>query len=108
MARMMKMWLVAAALLTILSTSLFGQTAATGALTGTVRDSSGAVVPNATVTATNIGTSQARVTATPPDGIYKFGFLPPGDYKLKFEATGFSTAEVPSLTITVTETAVLD
>jgi hypothetical protein len=107
---MKKTRLAVAVLLTILSAShlSFGQTAATGALTGTVKDSSGAVVPNATVTATNLGTSQARVTATTADGIYKFGFLPPGDYKLKFEAAGFTTSEVPSVTITVTETAVLD
>jgi hypothetical protein len=43
---------------------LMGQTADTGALTGTLKDSSGAVVPNATVTATNIGTSQARTSTT--------------------------------------------
>ncbi len=44
--------------------ALLGQTAATGALTGTLKDSSGAVVPNATVTATSIGTGQARTAST--------------------------------------------
>ena len=87
---------------------LLGQTAATGALTGSLKDASGAVVPNATVTATSIDTGQARITATDADGTYKFGLLSPGDYKLKFVAPGFNTAEVPSVTITVTETAVLD
>jgi hypothetical protein len=87
---------------------LCGQTAATGALTGTVKDSSGAVVPKATVTATSLGTGQSRVIATDDNGIYKFGFLPPGGYKLKFEATGFTSAEVPAVTVTVTETAVFD
>jgi hypothetical protein len=87
---------------------LFGQTAATGALTGTVKDSSGAVVPNATVTATSIGTGQSRTAATDAQGTYNFGLLAPGDYKLKFEAAGFSTFEVGSVTIVVTETAVLD
>ena len=48
----------------ILAPSAFSQTAATGALTGTLRDSSGAVVPNATVTATSTGTGQARTTKT--------------------------------------------
>ena len=84
------------------------QTAATGALTGTAKDSSGAVVPNATVTVTNIGTGQARTATTEADGTYKFGLLAPGDYKLKFEATGFSKLEVPSVSIVVTETTVLD
>ncbi len=87
---------------------LFSQTAATGALTGTVKDSSGAVVPNATVTVTSIGTGQSRTATTDAQGTYNFGLLAPGDYKLKFEATGFSTFEVGSVTIVVTETAVLD
>ncbi len=88
--------------------SLFGQTAATGALTGTLRDSSGAVVPNATVTVTSIGTAQVRTATTSADGTYKVGLLPPGDYSLKFAANGFNAVEVPSVTIVVTETAVLD
>jgi hypothetical protein len=87
---------------------LMGQTADTGALTGTLKDSSGAVVPNATVTATNIGTSQARTSTTEADGTYKFGLLPPGDYKLRFEASGFNTAEAPRVSIVVTETSVFD
>jgi len=88
--------------------SLFSQTAATGALTGTLRDSSGAVVPNATVTVTSIGTAQVRTTTTSGDGTYKVGLLPPGNYSLKFEAAGFNSLEVPSVTVVVTETAVLD
>ena len=50
-----------------LSPALLSQTAATGALTGTLKDSSGAVVPNATVTATNLGTAQVRMTSTDAD-----------------------------------------
>ena len=92
----------------LLAPSLLSQTASTGALTGTVKDSSGAVVPNATVTATSLGTDQSRTTTTDAGGVYKFGFLPPDNYKLKFEASGFTTAEVPSVTVTVTETAVFD
>jgi hypothetical protein len=100
---------LALALLSMVSSPrLLGQSAATGALTGTVKDSSGAVVPNVTVTATSVGTDQARTSATDASGTYKFAFLSPGAYKLKFEAAGFNTAEVPSVTITVTETDVLD
>jgi hypothetical protein len=88
--------------------SSFSQTASTGALTGTVKDSSGGVVPNVTVTATSIDTAQARTSTTDADGTYRFGLLPPGNYRLRFEAAGFGPVEVPSLTIAVTETAVLD
>ena len=92
----------------ILAPSLFSQTAATGALAGTLRDPSGAVVANATVTAMSTGTGQSRVTTTSSDGTYKIGLLPPGSYSLKFEAMGFNTIEVPSITVVVTETAILD
>lgn len=101
-------WLVFILICFTLVPTLLSQTATTGALLGTVKDSSGAVVPGATVTVTNLGTNQARTAATIADGTYRFGFLPPGTYKVKIEATGFSAAEVPSVTITVTETAVVD
>jgi hypothetical protein len=87
---------------------MFSQTAATGALTGTLRDSSGGVVPNATVTVTSAGTAQAHSVTTSADGTYKVGLLAPGEYSLKIEAAGFSTVNVPSVTVVVTETAVLD
>jgi hypothetical protein len=98
--------LVLASLLS--ATFLAAQTAGTGALTGTVTDSSGAALPNATVTATNVGNGQSRVATTGADGIYRFSLLQPGAYKVKFEAPGFATIEVPSVQIDVTETPVLD
>src|SRR5437763_12736786 len=76
--------------------SLIAQTASTGALTGTITDPSGAVVPNATVTATNLDTGQARTAKTGSDGIYKIGLLSPGNYRVKLEASGFTAVEVPS------------
>jgi Carboxypeptidase regulatory-like domain len=86
----------------------FCQTAGTGALTGTIKDPSGAVVPNAAVTLTSADTGQARTAMTGADGTYKFGLLPPGNYRVKIEAGGFKPQEIPSITVTVTETAVLD
>jgi hypothetical protein len=84
------------------------QSGTTGALTGTVTDPSGAVISGATVTATNIGTGQARTETTDVAGSYKFSLLPPGNYKVSFTAAGFKTAEVPSATVNTTETAVLN
>ncbi len=84
------------------------QTAATGALTGTVTDPSGGAVANVLVTATNKGTSQARKEKTGADGVYKFSLLPPGDYRVKFTGTGFKTANIESVTINVSETAELN
>jgi carboxypeptidase family protein len=86
----------------------FAQTSGTGALAGTVRDSSGGVVPNATVTATDLDTNQSRTSTTGADGTYRFGFLIPGHYSLQIEASGFRVSMIPTVEVTVTETAVAD
>src|SRR5437588_9207583 len=88
--------------------SLKAQTPGTGALTGTVKDPSGAVIPSATVTLTSVDTGQARTTMTGADGVYRFSLLPPGNYRVRIESSGFKPVEVPSVTVAVTETAVLD
>jgi predicted porin len=81
------------------------QTATAGAITGTVTDPSGGRVANVLVTATNKATSQTREEKTGADGVYKFSQLPPGDYRLKFTATGFKIADIESVTVNVNETA---
>jgi hypothetical protein len=86
---------------------LIAQTAATGTLRGTVADSLGSAVSNATVTVTRADSGQIRSAITGPDGGYKFD-LPPGNYRVKFEAPGFKTLEIPSATVNATTTAVLD
>lgn len=101
-------WLIVALLFVVLAPSLRSQTSATSALAGTVSDQTGAVAPNVTVTATNTDTSQVRTTTTGVDGSYKLGLLPPGTYRVKFEASGFKAVEIPSVTTAVTETATLD
>ena len=84
------------------------QTSSTGALTGTVTDPSGAVIVGASVTATNTGTGAERSTTTDASGAYKLSLLSPGSYRVKFAAQGFKTAEVPSITVNVTDTATLN
>src|ERR1035438_503575 len=89
---------VVACLFLTLAPSLVAQTAAAGAFTGRVTDASDGVVANATVTATSIDTGQTQSATTGPDGTYKFDRLPPGNYRLKFEAVGFKALEIPSVT----------
>ena len=84
--------------------SALAQSAGTGAIVGTVTDPSNRTVPNATVTLTNMGTGQARTATTGSAGDYKFSLLEPGNYHLKFQASGFKTAEVGPVTVNVTET----
>jgi hypothetical protein len=100
--------LLASALFAIGAPKLLAQTPSTGALTGTVTDPSGGVIAGATVTLTNSGTGQTRTTTTDSNGSYKFGLLPPGTYSVSFSASGFNSATVPSVTVNVTETAVLN
>jgi len=64
----------------------------TGSVNGTVADPTGAVIPNAKVTATNIDTGVATATTTNNDGIYNIRFLQIGNYKLTTEASGFAAA----------------
>jgi len=96
------MWIVGAA------PNLMGQSSGTSALTGTVTDPSGAVIPNVTVTITNADNGQVRTVTTGADGQYRFSLIPPGNYKVKFTAAGFKVAEIPPVAVAVTETAVLN
>src|SRR4051812_43676433 len=80
----------------------------TGSITGTVTDPAGAVVPNATVTAKNINTNLTSEAKTNSAGVYNILFLPVGPYSVTVQATGFKTATVPSLTLSVNQTARVD
>ncbi len=106
--RLLLFALLAAALLMTSAQFAMAQTAETGALTGTVTDQSGGVIAGATVTITSLSTGQSRTTTTDSSGSYKFGLLNPDNYKVTFSASGFKTEEVPSVTIHITETPVLN
>ena len=79
-----------------------------GQSSGKVTDASGNAVANVTVTATNLDTGQARTATTGADGTYNFDQLPSGNYRVKFEAAGFNTVEIPSTTVSGIAPAVLD
>jgi hypothetical protein len=66
------------------------QTANTGAITGVVKDQSGAVVPGATVKATNIATGISRTTTASDAGVYELAALPPAEYRVEVQAQGFA------------------
>jgi outer membrane receptor protein involved in Fe transport len=64
-----------------------------GIISGTVRDASGAVVPGATVTITNMDTNISRTAVTSELGFYRVAALEPGRYVVRTELSGFSTVE---------------
>jgi hypothetical protein len=90
------------------SSAVWAQTGASGGLTGTVTDPSGGVIAGATATVTSLSTGQVRTATTDSSGTYTLGLLPPGNYKVSLAAPGFKTVEIPSVRVTVEETAVLN
>lgn len=72
----------------------------TGQITGIVNDPNGAAIPNATVTARNIGTNLERTANTDDQGIYTITNLQPGGYEVSAAASGFQPAS-QSIQVTV-------
>src|ERR1051326_6162371 len=73
-------------------------------LQGVVRDPSGAVVANASITARNLATNVTREATTNDDGFYKILRLLPGEYEITVKAPNYKTAVIPSVKLTVGQT----
>lgn len=73
----------------------------TGTIRGTVTDSTGAAIPNAKVTATNVGTNVGKATTSDGDGNFVISALPYGNYIVKANASGFAEASSSSLVLNV-------
>src|SRR5215470_5363159 len=84
------------ALCLILASSLYGASQ-TADLSGTIRDSSGAVIPKATITITKENTGLKQETLSEEQGFYRFAFLLPGSYTLTATAQGFGLVSQPSV-----------
>jgi len=80
----------------------------TGSVNGTVTDTSGAVIPNAKVTATNTETGVETSTTTNNDGIYGIRFLQIGTYKVTIDATGFGTSTYGPFALETGQNAKID
>jgi hypothetical protein len=79
-----------------------------GAVTGTVTDSSGAVVVDATVSLVNDETKLSRTQKTNSSGVYLFVDLPIGPYTLTFTQPGFQTQTIPSILVQANRTATVN
>jgi len=89
---------VAIAALTVLAAVLFGQ-ALDSVLVGNVTDSTGAAVPNATITATNRDTGVKYTTETSSSGEYRINNLPVGRYNVTAAVPGMATATKADVTM---------
>ncbi|HJS23056.1 MAG TPA: TonB-dependent receptor [Pyrinomonadaceae bacterium] len=87
----------------------FGQAQSNAAdIEGLVKDSTGALVPNATVTARNPATNFSRNATTNDEGLYRIVNVPPGDYEITVEAANFKRAVLPKITVTIGQAARID
>lgn len=88
-----------------LTAQVLAQGGATGGITGTVQDPSGAVVANADVRITNQDTAVLeRTLKTGPDGTFTAPLLPVGTYSVSVVAPGFAEAKFADIVVRVTET----
>ncbi len=86
-------WLATVSILISCAVSVrAGQATASATVTGTLRDSSEAIVPGATVQIRNHETNQIWSTVTDAQGRFRMLYLPVGDYHLSVHLTGFATA----------------
>ncbi len=90
-----------ACLLAGLTTPAVAQVFDTGNITGTVTDTSGAVIPNATVVITNTGTGQQTTVTTDAKGSFTASALPFGTYDVAASAKGFARGESRGIELTV-------
>jgi hypothetical protein len=98
--------LVVALLLFPFSLGLHGQVA--GSISGYVRDSSGAVVPRATIRAVSTGQQLVRTTNSDQTGFYNLLAMPPGVYDITAESAGFETQVQRGAQLTMSQNLRLD
>jgi hypothetical protein len=90
------------------STVSFSQQAANATLTGTIIDELGAVIPRTKITATQTATGLKRDAVSNEEGVYIFSNMMPGEYELRFEATGFAPKVKKAVSLKVGQTVTLD
>ena len=95
--------LLRTAVLALCALPMHGQTADTGAIAGTVSDSSGALIPRAAVVINSQGTGEKRDLDTDGEGNFSVQFLPPGKYDLTVRTAGFEPFLLNGVQVQITE-----
>jgi Carboxypeptidase regulatory-like domain/TonB dependent receptor len=96
--------IVVVALLILASGGAVWSQSVQGVITGTITDPTGAVVPNAAVTITNVGTSISQSTTTGSDGSYRFSLVPPGTYTVDVKAPNFAEVRAAGIVVEASQT----
>ncbi len=105
---MRRLALLGAVLALLAMAGTAGAQTATGQITGTVKDTTGAVVPGVTVTVHSDLTGLTRTATTNPNGAYSFPLLPVGTYSVSAELTGFSVAKQTAIRLQVDQVVRID
>jgi hypothetical protein len=79
-----------------------------GSISGTVTDSQGAVIPDATVTITSVGRNTSDTVTTNDSGLFVKDRLLPGTYKVTIEKSGYKKGEIPQVVVNVDTQAKTD
>jgi hypothetical protein len=85
-----------------------GAFAQTGTITGQIFDPAGAVVPNATITATSASTGATRTVTSTSGGVYTLAALPPAVYTIVVTAAGFQQHTASNVTVNIAATLPLN
>lgn len=93
--------LLISAIVLLISVCLTAQDSAIGAIRGTVMDSSGGRIAQASVVIVNTATGAPGAATADSQGRFAIEMLPPGDYSLRFEAQGMSPEVTPQLHVSV-------
>jgi hypothetical protein len=102
-------WIAVWTAATLLSSATaFGQGSTTATIRGNIQDSSGGVLPGATVTLTNTGTKAVQSTVSDDRGQYLISGLFPGTYDLRVELSGFKSYERKGVALSPNDTRGLD
>src|ERR1041384_7116356 len=100
----MRTWFLSLMLLLVCSTAH----AQNAQVSGTLKDSTGGVLPGATVTAKNLETGLTRTAVTTVTGEFRVPSLPPGSYSVTAELAGFSKETRPDIVLIIDQDAVIN
>ncbi len=104
----MKWWICGCILVSLLFPAVLPAQTSAGAIVGVVRDSSNAVIPEAKVVVTNMGTNVRFTFVTDATGNYFVPSLIPGRYKVEAEKSGFKKVAVTEAMVAVSQTLRVD
>ena len=93
--------------ITLVAAGLSAQTR-TGTISGTVRDATSQVLPGVSITLEGAALVTAQVTTSSDAGLYRFINLPPGDYIIRAELSGFQTISVEAIRVDIARNTALD